>query len=89
MADAHVEASLNASERQRCRVVLGDARDANWSEFDVITMFLLPEGLRILKPKIAETAGTGVNILSHGWPVPDLQHRKTIVTPGGGEIYLY
>jgi hypothetical protein len=89
LADVHVAASLNASQLQRCRVVWGDAREADWSEFDVVTMFLLPEGLSILQPAIAAAAGTGVNILSSGWPVPNLQHRDKKTTSGGGTIYLY
>ena len=91
LADAHAVASLHPEQLGRCEIIQGDALAAPFETFDVVTMFLLPQGLRLLAPRIAASVESGkeTRFISNGWPLPGLQARNKVVAPGGSTLYLY
>lgn len=95
LADAHVQAALpNDAAKQKCRVVLGDAAKADWRGKDVVTLFLLPRGLMVLRPRIEQelvrrNKDFPLAVVSNGWPIPGLVPKEERVSSGGSRIFLY
>ena len=75
------------------RLYYGDARQSNPMSFDIVTMFLLPYGLSILAPWVAElwqghyqdqegTDGTKKfpKVVSQGWPLFPINSKEGLFT---------
>jgi hypothetical protein len=68
----------------------------NFNDYNIITMFLLPEGLQMLEPFLSsqlrdtsENEHEKITVVSLGWPVPNWKVSKRIVSRFGTNIYLY
>lgn len=90
---AHVAARLAARPDLLSRVALlcADARDADLSAADVVGIYLLPEGMRVLKPMLEERLprGKGVRVVTHAWGVPGWAPDEEATTESGARLFLY
>jgi hypothetical protein len=65
-----------------------NAFDADLSEATVVTMWLFPELMRLLRPVILERARPGTRVLTSTWDLGSWQPDRTD-TDGGTPIYLW
>jgi hypothetical protein len=65
-----------------------NAFDADLSEATVVTMWLFPELMRLLRPIILERARPGTRVLTSTWDLGSWQPDKTD-SDGGSPIYLW
>jgi len=79
-------------------LIHGDCRSIkNISDFNVITLFLLPEGLKIIEPFLSAnlhdnydvTTTTTTTVVSLGWPIPNWPITKREISEFGTLIYVY
>lgn len=105
LGKAHIQATLSSSQIKRCFFNYGDATSSiNINNHDVITLFLLPIGLKSLESfflekfqfhsKVSNSFMKKNNlsktiILSLGWPMSKFNEDKMIITKSGNKIYLY
>lgn len=90
---AHVSARLSGRPDllKRVSLLCGDAREADLSAVDVIGIYLLPEGMRVLQPILEEKVpkGKGVRVVTHGWGVPGWVADAEATTQSGARLFLY
>jgi hypothetical protein len=101
---AHIQATLSSVQLKRCFLNYGDASSININDHNVITLFLLPSGLKSLESLFLEKFqyhSTVSNafikdnnlsktiILSLGWPFSSFNEERMIITKSGNKIYLY
>jgi hypothetical protein len=77
----------------RARIIRGNLYEFNLSGADVITLYLLPETLRGLKPKLLSLK-RGSRIVCHDFPIPGLKPSeiaivRSLFTGRLHKIYLY
>jgi hypothetical protein len=72
----------------RVRFEHRNAFDADLSEASVVTMWLFPELMRLLRPIILERARPGTRVLTSTWDLGSWQPDQTD-TDGGSPIYLW
>jgi hypothetical protein len=72
----------------RVRFAHVNAFDADLSEATVVTMWLFPELMRLLRPVILERARPGTRVLTSTWDLGSWPPDKTD-TDGGTPIYLW
>ncbi len=74
-------------------VVRGDLFRANISCADVITIYLSPDAMRRLEPKLRNETKGGTRMVSHDYPIPGWQPIRVKRIDTGGihvhRIYLY
>jgi len=79
-------------------LIHGDCRSiTNISDFNVITLFLLPQGLKIIEPFLSAnlhynddvTKTTTTTVVSLGWPIPNWPITKKEISEFGTLIYIY
>ena len=83
-------------------LINGDCRSIkNISNFNVITLFLLPEGLKMIEPFLSAnlhdnndvttttTTTTTTTVVSLGWPIPNWPITKKEISEFGTLIYVY
>lgn len=89
---AHIAGRFHNRPDLAARVTLhcGDARDAALGA-DVVALYLLPEGMRVLRPVLEARIpkGSGVRVVTHGWPVPGWPSDKELTTSSGARLFLY
>lgn len=84
---------LRKSLDDRVRIIHGDLYRFDFSNADVITLYLLPSTLKALKPKLLSLK-RGARIVCHDFPIPGLQPSeilklKSLETGKLHKIYLY
>ncbi len=77
----------------KAKVVRGDLYSYDFSKADIITLYLLPEVLKILSPKFSMMR-KGARIISHDYMIPgrepsEIYEVKSIETGRIHKIYLY
>ncbi|MCF3653652.1 MAG: class I SAM-dependent methyltransferase [Aigarchaeota archaeon] len=77
----------------RARIIRGNLYEFNLSGADVITLYLLPETLKTLKPRLLSLK-RGSRIVCHDFPIPGLEPSEIITTRSfftgrPHKIYLY
>lgn len=84
-----------AGVTQLVRFLVEDATKADFSEATVVTLYLLPESNKILRPILESQLRPGARIVSHNYSIPGWEHRQTRVETVKGEldtehvIYIY
>lgn len=90
---AHIAARFSGRPDLAARVSLlcGDARDADLSAADVVGIYLLPEGMQVLRPMLEERVprGKGVRVVTHGWGVPGWVADAEATSESGARLFLY
>lgn len=63
------------------------------SRATVVTMFLTPDGLRVLVPWLESVLEPGTRVASHTWPVPGWRPLRVVLVEGGDgrtwPVYVY
>ncbi|MFW6139754.1 MAG: SAM-dependent methyltransferase [Acidobacteriota bacterium] len=73
----------------------GDATQSDYSEATVVTMYLLPESNKLLRPVLEKQLRDGARVVSHNYDIPGWEDREIIyqtVESWDGEehsIYVY
>jgi len=64
-------------------VYIGSLLDCDLSKADIITSYLSPLAMRLLKPKLISEIKDGQRIVVHDFTIPDIEpeRKKTIITP--------
>jgi SAM-dependent methyltransferase len=76
-------------------LINGDCRSiTNIRDFNVITLFLLPDGLKMIEPFLSAvttttTTTTTTTVVSLGWPIPNWPITKKEISEFGTLIYIY
>ena len=91
-----VEESVNKilrSSLKKARIVHGDLFKYDFSDADVVTLYLLPRPLELLKPKLLSLK-KGARIVCHDFPIPRLDPKEVYLvkshrTGRTHKIYLY
>ena len=97
LAHEHISvtiSNMNNSEslQNRYKLNLGDCKKAIIQDFDIITMFLLPEGLKLLEPWLSfqrQTSKKNQRIVTLGWMIPGWKISKQTTFEGGTVAYCY
>ena len=84
---------LRKSLDDKVRIIRGDLYRFDFSNADVVALYLLPSTLKALKPKLLSLR-KGSRIICHDFPIPDLQPSevlkvKSLKTGKVHKIYLY
>jgi hypothetical protein len=95
IGEAHLDAALDPDVRSHGQLYLGDARThCSFEDVDIVTMFLLPDGLRIMNSILTETLCRLPSkqtrypvFVSAGWPLPGWKVIKTATTSGGTPVF--
>ena len=69
----------------------------SFNDYNLVTLFLLPEGLRMLEPflsthlcdKSEDSSKKKITVVSLGWPIPNWEIKKQTVSRFGTNIFLY
>jgi tRNA G37 N-methylase Trm5 len=80
--------------QDRAKVIQGDIRDADLSDADVVTMYLLTDSNEMLRPKLEKSLKPGTRVVSYSFKVPGWKPKEVEETDpfGNGRkhtIYLY
>lgn len=67
------------------RIIEGDVLEEDLSGADVITIYLPPYGLRMLKPHLEESLRDGTRIVVVQHKIPGWEPAETVTVTGGGE----
>jgi predicted RNA methylase len=94
LACAHVSAALGKHDQSRVQIIEGDARNAELSSVDLITMYLIPKGLRLMEEHLDEQIQLNqmsqqTKVLTFGWRMPNWIPEAERSTVGGCKMYLY
>lgn len=70
-----------------------DATKSDFSEATVVTMYLLTESNRLLRPELERQLSPGAYVVSHNYPIPGWEEKEvefvTIMDAIGEEHYIY
>lgn len=72
----------------KVRFLQGDFFYADIREATVVTLFLLPEVIRGLRPKLLTELRPGTRIVAHAFPIPDWKPSQ-FLEKDGRKIYLW
>ncbi len=89
LANSHILVSLSETEQKKVKLVCGDALTADFNHFNVIILYLLPEGLSLIKDKLFSKLLNNTKILTIGWPFTDIKADREKMTSGGIRLFLY
>jgi hypothetical protein len=100
MAVAHINAAiLDDALRRRVTLHLGDASNCELSNVTLVSLFLLPDGLKVIAPLLHEKlrkiraplvqSAVPMRIVSAGWPLPGWTITKQAHTSGGTPVFAY
>jgi len=94
IAEKATEKIAKLGLQDRARVITGDIRDADLSDADVVTMYLLTDSNEILRPKLEKSLKPGTRVVSYSFRVPGWKPAEVEETDpfGNGRkhaIYLY
>lgn len=79
----------------RAQIREQDLLEADFSGVDVVTVFLTPEGLESVAPKLASSLEPGTRVVSYKFPIPDWEPDETEEIDDGDpetplhHLYLY
>ena len=84
---------LRKSLTDRVKIVRDDLHKYDFSKANIITLYLLPKTLKLLKPKLLSLE-RGSRIICHDFPIPDLAPDEVITLRSSEtgrlhRIYLY
>jgi len=85
-ANANAEA---AGVTDKVKFVLGDLFEFDFSEANVVTMYLLPDVNLTLRPKLQKELKPGSRIVSHDFDMGDWEAEKTVRVGDHDTIYLW
>lgn len=87
-ANAEIE---KAGLTGRARVIEGDALEVDFSEADVVTLYLETEANAKLRPRLERFLKPGARVVSHDYEVPGWKPTRVEQAGDNGqhEIYLY
>lgn len=93
LVEESVRKALRRSLDERVSIVRGDLYSFDFSNADVVALYLLPSTLKTLKPKLLSLR-RGARIVCHDFPIPGLQpsevvELKSLETGRVHRIYLY
>eukprot|EP00242_Pyramimonas_sp_CCMP2087_P015962 CAMPEP_0198215826 /NCGR_PEP_ID=MMETSP1445-20131203/52996_1 /TAXON_ID=36898 /ORGANISM="Pyramimonas sp., Strain CCMP2087" /LENGTH=196 /DNA_ID=CAMNT_0043891753 /DNA_START=384 /DNA_END=974 /DNA_ORIENTATION=- len=79
------------AQNERVELIEGDAREANLEGVNIVLMYMLPEGHRVLCPFLEEKLpiGCGTRVVTHQWPIPGWPVGKQIETETGTKLFMY
>jgi SAM-dependent methyltransferase len=81
--------SLRSLEMTRPIFFLGDVFHHDFSSYDVVYMFLMPETYAKLRDKLTSELKPGSRVISYVWPVPGWTPSQIDRVEGSPDIYLY
>lgn len=73
----------------RSTIFLGDVFHHNFSSYDVIYMFLMPETYKKLRDKLISELKQGARVITYVWPIPDWTPSQINHIEGSPDLYLY
>ena len=73
----------------RATIVHADALTVNMQEATVIYVYLVPEGLRKVLPKLLDARARGCRVLSNIFAVPGWEPTRIVEYRGGLKLYVY
>lgn len=94
LGQAHLQSVLSAKGLSNVKFVLGNGLNAPIMDYDIVLLYLIPEGLHLLSPIIKRLQNLGSKnhkprIIVQGWPIEELKPIQQIRTLGGSTIYRY
>ena len=93
LALSHLKSSLSVSDLAKCNLILSDAKYAKFDDFDVIFLYLLPSGLKLIKPYLdsikVKTNSSKIRIITQGWPIEEWKFTSTYTSTGGSVLFRY
>lgn len=93
LVEESLRKALRKSLEDKVKIVHGDLYRFDFSDADVITLYLLPSTLKTLKPRLLSLK-RGARIVCHDFPIPGLQPSevlklRSLETGKIHKIYLY
>ena len=85
-ANANAEA---AGVSDKVKFVLGNLFDFDFSEANVVTMYLMPDVNLTLRPKLQKELKPGSRIVSHDFHMGDWEAEKTVRVGDHDTVYLW
>jgi precorrin-6B methylase 2 len=70
-------------------IIHGNVLDVDFSEADVLFIYLVPEGMRSIQSKLLEMLRKGCRIVTYVFSIPDIAPRRVEVFKGSTKLYLY
>ena len=73
---------------ERVRIIHGNALDVDLGAADVVTLYLTPDGLSLLRPHFERTLRPGTTVVSHDYAIPGwtpVEERRVM----GRDLFLY
>ena len=82
-------ASLSLEEK--ITILHGDLRDLDYSVATVIILYLLPESIELIKPKLLNALQSGTVVICNSWGLKELQPKKKVNSgfTNNASLYLY
>ncbi|UCC41749.1 MAG: methyltransferase domain-containing protein [Candidatus Aminicenantes bacterium] len=85
--------AANAGVENLVEFRMEDVTKSNFSEATVVTLYLLTESNRVLRPELERQLRSGAYVVSHNYPIPGWEEKEiefvTIMDEGGEEHYIY
>lgn len=82
------ESAAKAGVENRVRFIQKNLYEADIRNATVVTLYLLPEVNRKLKPRLLAELRPGTRVVSHSFPMPDWKPVKTVEI-NGRTLYLW
>ena len=86
--EAHANA-IRAQVTDKVKFIKGDIFKANVSEATVVTLYLLPEVNRALRPILWQQLPVGARVVSHNYHMGDEWPPEQTEQAGGGIVYAW
>lgn len=87
---AHLNASLTSEDLEKVNFKHGNGLEAPFEEYDIVFLYLLPEGLKkvenLIKPHIGKK---NFRVLSLGWRFESMVPIKEKLSEEGNRMYLF
>lgn len=74
---------------ERLHIIHGNVLDVDFSEANVLFIYLVPEGMRSIKSKLLKMLTKGCRIVTYIFSIPGVSPRRVEVFKSSTKLYLY
>lgn len=74
---------------RKATIFFGDVFHSDFSSYDVVYMFLMPETYKKLRDKLSRELRSGARVISYVWPVPGWEISYRDHVDGFPDLFVY
>jgi precorrin-6B methylase 2 len=88
-ANERIAAELSEEQRSSVKVIHADVLEIDTNEATKFFIYLVPQGMRLLAPRLVEHLRRGARIVTYVFSIPGLEPQQVELYKGSTKLYLY